>query len=167
MTISPILSVPVRTMVVAIGPREGSSSDSMMVPSARRSGSALSSDTSATRRMCSSRSFSPAPVLADTGTAMTSPPHSSIMTSRSDSCCLARSGLASGRSILLIATIMGTPAALAWSIASSVWGITPSSAATTKRAMSVALAPRARMAVNASCPGVSTKVIFLPSISTW
>ncbi len=34
-------------------------------------------------------------------------------------------------SILLTATIIGTSAALAWSIASTVWGITPSSAATT------------------------------------
>ena len=35
-------------------------------------------------------------------------------------------------------------------IASSVWGMTPSSAATTMTAMSVTRAPRARMAVNAS-----------------
>ena len=48
-----------------------------------------------------------------------------------------------------------------------VWGITPSSAATTRTTMSVTLAPRARMAVNASWPGVSTKVIGLPSCSTW
>jgi hypothetical protein len=41
-----------------------------------------------------------------------------------------------------------------------VCGITPSSAATTRTAMSVTFAPRARMAVNASWPGVSRKVIF-------
>ena len=46
--------------------------------------------------------------------------------------------------------MIGTLAARAWSIASSVWGITPSSAATTRTAMSVTLAPRARMAVKAS-----------------
>ena len=45
---------------------------------------------------------------------------------------------------------IGTFAALAWLIASSVWGITPSSAATTTTAMSVTFAPRARIAVNAS-----------------
>ena len=33
--------------------------------------------------------------------------------------------------------------------------------------MSVTLAPRARIAVNASWPGVSTKVIGRPSDSTW
>ena len=43
-------------------------------------------------------------------------------------------------------------------IASIVCGITPSSAATTKTTISVALAPRARIAVKASCPGVSKKV---------
>ena len=61
----------------------------------------------------------------------------------------------------------GTPAAFAWSIASTVCGITPSSAATTITAMSVTLAPRARMAVNASWPGVSRNVIVCPSWWTW
>ena len=73
-----------------------------------------------------------------------------------------RSGLASGLSILLMATIIGTFAALAWLIASTVCGMTPSSAATTSTTMSVTLAPRARIAVNAAWPGVSMKVIFLP-----
>ena len=51
-------------------------------------------------------------------------------------------------------------------MASSVCGMTPSSAATTMTAMSVTLAPRARILVNASWPGVSRKVIGLPSCST-
>ena len=59
--------------------------------------------------------------------------------------------------------MIGTFAALAWLIASSVWGMTPSSAATTTTAMSVTCAPRARMAVNASWPGVSRKTTRLPS----
>jgi hypothetical protein len=75
--------------------------------------------------------------------------------------------LAVGRSILLIATIIGTPAAFTWAIASSVWGITPSSAATTSTTMSVAWAPRARMAVKASWPGVSRKVILRWLVSIW
>ena len=54
---------------------------------------------------------------------------------------------------------------LAWLIASIVCGITPSSAATTKIVISVTCAPRARIVVNAACPGVSKKVIFLPSFS--
>ena len=56
-------------------------------------------------------------------------------------------GVAPGLSILLTATTMGTPAALAWLIDSTVWGMTPSSAATIRMTMSVTLAPRARMAV--------------------
>ena len=69
-----------------------------------------------------------------------------------------RSTFASGLSILLTTMTMGTPAALAWSIASTVCGMTPSSAATTMAAMSVTLAPRARIAVKAAWPGVSMKV---------
>ena len=57
------------------------------------------------------------------------------------------------RSTLVIATMIGTSAALAWLMASTVCGMTPSSAATTSTAMSVACAPRARIAVNASWPG--------------
>ena len=63
--------------------------------------------------------------------------------------------------------MIGTSAALAWFNASTVWGMTPSSAATTRMTMSVASAPRARMAVNASWPGVSMKVISWPSRTTW
>ena len=44
-------------------------------------------------------------------------------------------------------------------MASTVCGMTPSSAATTSTTMSVTWAPRARMAVKASWPGVSMKVI--------
>jgi hypothetical protein len=68
----------------------------------------------------------------------------------------------------LIATTIGTPALRACEIASTVCGITESSAATTSTTMSVTCAPRARMAVNASCPGVSRNEIFRPSGSvTW
>ena len=93
---------------------------------------------------------------------------SSTTTSYCSSSCRTRVGLASGRSILLMATMIGASAALAWRIASIVCGITPSSAATTSTTMSVTDAPRARMAVNASWPGVSMKVILPPfSIVTW
>ena len=52
----------------------------------------------------------------------------------------------------LVATFLalGTLAALAWLIASIVWGITASSAATTSTTMSVTCAPRARIEVNAA-----------------
>ena len=49
-----------------------------------------------------------------------------------------------------IANTIGTPAAEAWLIASMVCGMTASSAATIIIAISVTLAPRARIAVNAS-----------------
>ena len=81
----------------------------------------------------------PWPVLADTGTNGESPPNSSGTTCSATSSCLTRSVLASGLSILLIATTIGTPAAFACWIASLVCGITPSSAATTRITMSVAL----------------------------
>ena len=55
-------------------------------------------------------------------------------------------------------------AARAWSIASTVWGMTPSSAATTSTAISVTRAPRARIAVKASWPGVSRKTMRRPSV---
>ena len=79
----------------------------------------------------STRSSSPTRVFADTGTSGVSPPYSSMTTPASVSSVLTRSGLASGLSILLSAMMIGTLAALAWPIASSVWGMTPSSAATT------------------------------------
>jgi hypothetical protein len=47
-------------------------------------------------------------------------------------------------------------------MASIVWGITPSSAATTSTTMSVTLAPRMRMAEKAAWPGVSRKVTAWP-----
>lgn len=60
------------------------------------------------------------------------------------------------------ATTTGHRAARACASASRVCGITPSSAATASTTMSVAAAPRARMAPKAAWPGVSRKVRVLP-----
>ncbi len=98
----------------------------------------------------SSRTSRLVPALAETSTKTVSPPHSSGVSPSSESCWRTRVGSASGRSILLTATSTGTFAALAWSSASTVWGWTPSSAATTRMATSVTWAPRARICVNAS-----------------
>ncbi len=98
--------------------------------------------------------------FAETSTVTVLPPHSSGIRSSSVSSRLTRSGLAFALSILLIATMIGTFAARAWSIASRVCGMTPSSAATTRITMSVTLAPRARISVNASWPGVSRNTMF-------
>ncbi len=132
----------------------------MTSPLALRSGFAFSSSTSAVRRIISRRLSIPSLVCAETGQKIVLPPQSSGISSYSDSSCFTLSIFALGLSILLTATIISTPAAFAWLIASTVCGITPSSAATTRMAISVELAPRIRIAVNASCPGVSRNVIF-------
>ena len=75
-------------------------------------------------------------------------------------CCLTRSMSDSGRSTLLTATMIGTLPSWACLMASTVWGMTPSLAATTRITMSVTWAPRARIWVKASWPGVSIKVIL-------
>lgn|GEM_PF-3243823 len=65
-----------------------------------------------------------------------------------------------------MATMMVLPAALEWAMASLVWGMMPSLAATTSTTMSVTSAPRARISVKMACPGVSRKVRVLPLYST-
>ena len=110
----------------------------------------------------------PVPSFADVGTKMVCPPQSSGTSPWLESSRLTRSGSIPGLSILLTATMIGTLAARAWLTASTVCGITPSSAATTRMTMSVACAPRARIAVKASWPGVSRKVtIPCSAVATW
>ena len=58
--------------------------------------------------------------------------------------------------------IINTVTSLVSEFVSIVCGFIPSSAATTIIAISVICAPLALIAVNASCPGVSKKVISLP-----
>ena len=164
---SPTLRVPRCTRMLATGPRPMSRCDSSTTPAARPAGLARRSSTSATSRRVSSRSSTPSPVRADTGIISTSPPQSCGMRPCSESCCFTRSGWACSRSILLMATTIGAPDALAWLSASTVCGMTPSSAATTSTTMSVASAPRARMAVNASWPGVSMKVMTRSFVTAW
>ncbi len=155
----PGTSVPCWMMTVASGPFWLSRRASRTTPWAGTLGLALSSRTSARRRIISRRSSMFFLSRAETETLIVLPPQSSTRRLSLASCCLTRSMLASGLSILLMATMMGTLAARAWSMASLVWGMTPSSAATTRTTMSVTLAPRARRRVKASWPGVSTKVI--------
>ena len=164
--VSPAWRVPFCTSTVATGPMPLSRRASMTVPLAARSGLAFSSIMSAVSRIISSKSSMPCLVWAETGMQGVSPPHSSGTSSYSVSCSFTRSGLAPSLSILLMATMMDTPAALAWLMASTVWGMMPSSAATTSTAMSVTWAPRARMVVKAAWPGVSRKVISRPSTCT-
>ena len=95
------------------------------------------------------------------------PPQSSGVKSFAAKSPLIFSTSAPWRSILFIATTIETPAALAWLIASSVWGMTPSFAATTKIITSVVLAPLARIEENAAWPGVSINVITELPTGTW
>ena len=75
---------------------------------------------SATKSTISSKVSIPSLFKADTGTHITSPPQSSTNYPWSANSCLTLSGFAPGLSILFIATIKGTFAALAWFIASTV-----------------------------------------------
>ena len=70
--------------------------------------------------MFSSSSSTPSPVLAEILVTIVSPPHSSGVSPASTKPVITLSTLASGLSILLIQTMIGTLAALAWSIASLV-----------------------------------------------
>ena len=93
------------------------------------------------------------------------PPHSSGCSPSAASSARTRSGFASGHVDLVDGDDdRDAGRARRGEIDSFVCGITPSSAATTRTAMSVTFAPRARMAVNASWPGVSRNVIFRPSM---
>jgi len=62
--------------------------------------------------------------------------------------------------------MIGTFASFAWLMASTVCGMTPSTADTTSTTMSVTCAPRARILVNASWPGVSMKTMRPRLVST-
>ena len=128
---------------------------------------AFNSAISLSNSILSSKSSIPSPVTAEIFTNIVSPPQASGWIPFADISVNTLSTLAVGLSILLTATIIGTPAALAWSIASFVWGITPSSAATIMITISVIDAPLARISVKAAWPGVSMKVIFLPLYSIW
>ncbi len=158
-TISPALKVPCWTSNVATTPRPGSIRDSTTTPRAAVSFTAVNSCISACNETASSNWSIPSPVNADTWMNCVSPPQSSGITSFADNSFFTRSGSADSLSHLLIATTIGTPAAFACLTASSVCGITPSSAATTRITTSVHCAPRARIEVNAAWPGVSRKVI--------
>ena len=164
---SPTRRVPRCTMTVASGPRPTSTWDSTIVPLASALGLALSSRTSVWSKITSRSSLTPVPLTAETGTVIVSPPQSSGAIWR---CCiwpLTMSRLAPLTSILFTATSRVTLALRMCWRASSVCGMKPSSAATTRTAMSVTKAPRARILLKAAWPGVSRKVIFRPLNSIW
>ena len=159
---SPTLSVPVMTMTVETTPCFGSLLASRITPTADLFGLYLSSRISAWRRICSNNWGIPWPVLDEMPMTGTSPHRSSAVSQCFAISVLIWSILLPGLSILVIAMMIGTPAAFAWPIDSTVCGITLSSAAITMTAILVSLAHLALRLVKSSCQGVSMKVIGLP-----
>ena len=104
----------------AIGPRPLSNRDSITTPDAGPVSIAFNSSISACNKILSNKASIPSPVKADTCAKIVSPPQSSGITSCLANSCLTRSGSAFSLSILLIAIIIGTLAAFACVIASSV-----------------------------------------------
>ena len=164
---SPFLKVPAVIITFTTGPLPISIFDSNTIPFASVSKSVFKSNNSAWRTI-ESTSFSRfCLVLVEISTIKVSPERSSAINSYSNNWFFIFCGSASERSHLFIATTIGTPAALACFIDSIVWGLTPSSAATTKITMSVNLDPLALISVNAAWPGVSIKVILLELWLIW
>ena len=159
---SPTRKVPLLTNTVDTYPRPLSKLDSMILPVARRLGLAFKSSISASKSTFSSNSLTPIPFFALISWHWYFPPHSSTKRFICAKSSRILSGFAPGLSILLMANTIGTLAACACAIASLVVGITLSSAAIMIMAISVTCVPRARMAVKASWPGVSKKVILRP-----
>ena len=162
----PTFKFPVLTNTVATGPFWGSRWDSKTTAKPSRFESAWKSSTSATRSMLSKRPSMPIFFLALISELIILPPHSSMTIPLSANSCFTLRELASGLSTLFIATIVGIFFSLRYAITSFVCGRTPSSAATTKTAISAMPTPLSRMAEKASCPGVSTKVITFPLFLT-
>ena len=165
-TKSPTFNVPFWIKKVATEPLNLSNSDSITTPWAGPLWWAFNSSNSASRETHSNNLSTPVPFKAETGTICVVPPQSSGVKSLAAKSPLTLSISAPSKSILFIATTIDTPAALAWLIASSVCGLIPSLAATTKITISVVLAPLALIDEKAAWPGVSIKVILPFGVST-
>ena len=164
---SPFLSVPDVTIMLATGPLPVSIFDSKTIPVAFESKSVLRSKISAWSDIASINLSKLSFVLAEISTIKVSPDKSSAINSCSNNWFLIFWGSASGKSHLLMATTIGTLAALACLMDSTVWGFTPSSAATTRTTKSVNFDPLALISVKAACPGVSINVSLLEFFSIW
>ena len=164
---SPIFRVPFCTRIVATEPLPFSSFVSITTPLAILLGFAFKFNKSACKCMASSNLSKLIFFNAEISTSSTSPLNFSTIIPWFKSSFLTLSGSADGRSILLIATIIGTFADLACAIDSTVWGLIPSSAATTRIIISVVFEPRARIFEKAAWPGVSINVIILLLLFIW
>ena len=117
---SPTFIEPFCTSTVARYPRPLSSEDSITAPVALRLGLALRSSKSASSSTLSSSRSTLIPFFAEISWHWYFPPQSSTRMFILESCSRILSGFAPGLSILLMANTIGTPAACAWLIASTV-----------------------------------------------
>ncbi len=131
------------------------------------SGLYFNSNISACKSTYSNNSSTHSQVIDDNQTKGVFHPQSSGIRLCSETWDFTKSIFAFGLSIFVIATIILTQASLAWFIASTVCGLTQSSAATTIIAISVIFAHLALIAVKSSCQGVSIKVIFFQLWVIW
>ena len=115
--------------------------------------------------IASVRRSNPAPVVEDTATTGASASWVGLSRARV-SAITSSSQSASTRSILVIATMpVRTATRSRIARCSRVWGIGPSSAATTSRAASIAVTPASMLRMNFSWPGTSTKPVVSPGRS--
>ena len=165
---SPTRSVPVCTSIRASTPRLRSSSASTTTPTPGRFGFAFNSATSATSSMLSSRSGMPSPALAETSTSITSPPHFSTTNSCSER--LAAYPLGVGVGAVHLVDGHDDRHFRRLDVVYRLHGLRHHAVVRCDdehRDVRHLCAPRARMAVNASWPGVSMNVTGVPLCTTW
>src|SRR5918997_1502043 len=152
---SPLHSVPVTTTPIPLSTNERSTG-SRARPSRRRLAGPAARASSA-----SSRSSTPSPVTPLTGTTGAAMPKDSKRSSTSSAASSAVSP--STASIFERATTpCSIPSTRRTSRCSRVWGITPSSAATTSRKASTPVAPETMFFTKRSWPGTSTRLARRP-----
>jgi hypothetical protein len=158
--ISHIFNVPVITIIVVVTHCFASLFDSKITQTDFLLGLYFRLRSLAFIEIVSNKSSIHSQVCDETNTIGTSPPRSS----GTNHCSLIWDFIISkfnpALSIFVIATIILTQDCFAWLIASMVCGLIQSSAAITMIAILVNLAHLALIALNNSCHGVSTNVIF-------
>ena len=147
---APLHTVPVTTVPVPLTVKLRSTG--------RRNGASTSRappDVS-TRASARRRSSSPAPVLAETGTMALSASAVPASRARTSSATSAHHSSSTRSALVRATTPRGTPSKSRIARCSRVWGMIPSSAATTSSAASMPVAPASIVRTNPSCPGTST-----------
>src|SRR4028119_2023486 len=154
--ISPLHNVPVTTTPIPLSTNARSTGNPARPVLSPPPASPAASPSSASRR-----SPTPSPVLPLTGTIGAEMPTPS---SNSSTSSVASSAVSSSTASVLVraTTPRSTPSTRSTSRCSRVWGMTPSSAATTSRKASTPVAPETMFLTNRSWPGTSTRLARLP-----